>query len=79
MGEFLPLLPFYWPCAVRVAQSCLTLPPHVLPHIRLLRPWAFSSKNTGVGCHLILWGIFLTQGSKPGLLVSCVASVSFTH
>ena len=79
MSEFLPLLPFYWSCAVRVAQSCPTLPPHVLPHIRLLRPWAFSGKNTGVGCHLLLQGIFLTQGSKLGLLVSCVASGFFTH
>ena len=26
-------------------------------------------KNTGVGCHALLQGIFLTQGSKPGLLV----------
>ena len=24
-------------------------------------------KNTGVGCHALLQGIFLTQGSKPGL------------
>ena len=28
----------------------------------------FSSKNTGVGCHSVLQGIFLTQGSNPGLL-----------
>ena len=27
----------------------------------------FSSKNTGVGCHFLLQGIFLTQGSNPGL------------
>ena len=25
-------------------------------------------KNTGVGCHALLQGIFLTQGSNPGLL-----------
>ena len=25
-------------------------------------------KNTGVGCHFCLHGIFPTQGSKPGLL-----------
>ena len=25
----------------------------------------FSGKNTGVGCHFLLSGIFLTQGSKP--------------
>ena len=28
----------------------------------------FSSKNTGVGCHALLQGIFLTQGSNPHLL-----------
>jgi len=25
-------------------------------------------KNTGVGCHFILWGMLLTQGLNPGLL-----------
>ena len=25
-------------------------------------------KNTGVGCHALLQGIFLTQGSNPSLL-----------
>ena len=28
----------------------------------------FSSKNTGVGCHSLLQGIFLTQGLNLGLL-----------
>ena len=27
----------------------------------------FSGKNTGLGCHFFLWGIFLTQGYNPGL------------
>ena len=27
----------------------------------------FSGKSTGVGCHWLLQGIFLTQGSNPGL------------
>ena len=31
-------------------------------------PWDFSSKNTGVGFHFLLQGIFLTQGSNPSLL-----------
>ena len=30
-------------------------------------PWNFSGKNTGVGCHFILQGIFLTQGLNPHL------------
>ena len=27
-----------------------------------------AGKNTGVGCHALLQGIFPTQGSNPGLL-----------
>ena len=34
---------------------------------RLLRPWDFPGKSTGVGCHFLLQGIFPTQGSNPGL------------
>ena len=33
-----------------------------------LCPWNSPGKNTGVGCHFLLQGIFLTQGSRPGLL-----------
>ena len=35
---------------------------------RLLCPWDFSGKDTGVGCHCLLQGSFLAQGSNPGLL-----------
>ena len=35
---------------------------------QLLCPWDSPDKNTGVGCHSLLQGIFLTQGSKLGLL-----------
>ena len=34
---------------------------------RLLRPWDFLGKSTGVGCHFLLQGIFLTQGLNTGL------------
>ena len=37
---------------------------------RLLCPWDFPSKNTGVGCHSLLQGIFSTQGLNPFLLCS---------
>ena len=33
-----------------------------------LCPWIFPGKNTGVGCHSLLQGIFLTQGLNLGLL-----------
>ena len=52
-----------------VAQSCLTLchpmdcsPPRSSVH------GDSPSKNTGVGCRVLLQGIFPTQGSDPGLL-----------
>ena len=35
---------------------------------RLLCPWDSPGKNTGVGCHVLLQGIFLTQESNPRLL-----------
>ena len=51
-----------------VTQSCPTLwnlmdciPPGS-------HPWNSPGKNTGVVCHFLFQGIFLTQGSNPGLL-----------
>ena len=35
---------------------------------RLLCPWDSLGKNTGVGCHALLQGIFPTQGLNPRLL-----------
>ena len=35
---------------------------------RLLYSWDFPGKNTGVGFHFLLQGIFLTQGSNLYLL-----------
>ena len=35
---------------------------------RFLCPWDSPGKNTRVGCHALLHGIFLTQESNPGLL-----------
>ena len=45
-----------------------SLRPPVLQSARLLCPWNFSEKNTGVGCHILLQGIFPTQGWNPRLL-----------
>ena len=36
--------------------------------IRLLCPWNSPGKNTGVGCHALLLGIFPTQGLNPRIL-----------
>ena len=40
---------------------------HGLQPTRLFCPWNFPAKNTRVGCHVLLQGIFLTQGQNPGL------------
>ena len=32
---------------------------------RLFCPWDFPYKNSGMGCHFLLQGIFLTQGIEP--------------
>ena len=51
-----------------VSQSCLTL---CNPMAYSLRgssvEWDSPGKNTRVGCHVLLQGIFSTQGSNPGL------------
>ena len=52
-----------------VPRSVLSnsLQPHGLYPTRLLCPWNFPGKNTGVGCHSLLQEIFPTQGLNPGL------------
>ena len=49
-----------------------SLQPHGLWTARLLCPWDFLGKDTGVGCHFLLQRIFLIQGSN---LVSCVSCI----
>ena len=44
-----------------------SLRPHGLQPTRLLHPWDFPGKNTGVGFHFLLQEIFLTQGLNPSL------------
>ena len=59
-------------CSVRVcsgAKSCLTLcDPYELYSASLLCPQGFPGRHTGVGCHFLLQGIFLSQGSNLHLL-----------
>ena len=66
-------------CNCLVSKSCLTLHPHGLQPSRLLCPQDFSGKNTGVSCHFLLQGIFLTQGSNLCLLHWQVDSLPLTH
>ena len=45
-----------------------SLQPHGLQPAKFLCPWNSPGKNTGVGCHFLLQGIFPTQGSNQILL-----------
>ena len=53
------------PAAQQIASNSLW--PQGLQPTRLLCVWDFPGKNTGVGCHTLLQGIFPTQGLNPGL------------
>ena len=53
-----------------------SLQPHGLQLARLLCPWDFPGKNTGVGCHFLLQGTFPIQVSNPHLL--CLLHWLFT-
>ena len=53
--------------------SCGRKPP------RLLCPWDFRDKNTGVNCQFLLQGIFPTQGSSPCLLHQQADSLPLSH
>ena len=60
--------------AVIVTQSCPTL---CDPMVLLCCPWDSPGKNTGVGCHCLLQGIFPTQGSNLYLLSHLYWQVAF--
>ena len=59
-------------CKSMCARSAVadSVRPHGLWPARLLHPWDFSDKNTGVGFHSPLQGIFPTQGLNVRL--SCL-------
>ena len=57
-----------WMVCVTHSVVSDSLWPHGQQPTRLLCPWNSPGKNTGVGSHSLRHGIFLTQGSNPGLL-----------
>ena len=67
---------------MKVSHSVLSnsLRPHGPQPASLLCPRNSPGKNTGIGCHSLLQGIFPTQGSNPHLLclLHCEAD-SFVH
>ena len=74
MNEMLMRYSLWWWFCHSVVSSSLW--PYGLQPARLLCPWDFPGKNTGVGWHFLLQGIYLpnpgsnfsTQGSNPHLL-----------
>ena len=53
---------------IKSLQSCPTLSDPMNHSLPGSCPWDSLGKNTGVGCHMLLQGIFPTQGSNPHLL-----------
>ena len=54
-------------CAQPPSRAPLFEAPWPVAHQAPL-PWDFPGRNTGVSCHFLLQGIFLTQGSNLRLL-----------
>ena len=50
-----------------LSRARLFATPSIVACTKLLHPWDFQGKSTGVGCHFLLQGIFPTQGLNPGL------------
>ena len=50
-----------------LSRARLFATPWTVACTKVLHPWDFQGKCTGVGCHFLLQGIFPTQGLNPGL------------
>ena len=59
---------FYFIVCVSPSVMSNSLRPHRLRSARLLCPWNSPGKNTGVGCHTLIQGIFPIQGLNPCIL-----------
>ena len=73
MAIFSPWLISRHCCNCLFVKVCLTLQPHGLQPTRLLYPWDFSDKNTGVGCHFFLP---FSRGSAQFRDQSCVSCIA---
>ena len=85
LRAFMHMIQYYWyyynmTVFLLVTQLRQTLlQPHGLWLAGLLCPWVFPGKNTGVGCHIFLQGIFPNQGSNLCLLYWQADSLLFSH
>ena len=61
-------------CMFSCVRLCNTMEP-----TRLLCPWDFPGKNTGVCCHFLLQGIFLTRDGIRISYVSCIGRWVLYH
>ena len=61
-----------------VLSRSVVVTPWTAAYPWILCPWDSPGKNTGVGCHFIIQGIFLTQGSNLCLLSPALAGRFFT-
>ena len=55
--------------------SCSVMSNSLQPYARFLHPWDSPGKNTGMGCHALLQGIFPTHG---WIQISHIAGEFFT-
>ena len=55
-------------CCLVTSVVCNSVQSYGTQSARLPCPWDPLGKSTGVSCHVLLQGIFLTQGLNPGLL-----------
>ena len=70
---------FLWPCCCLVTKSCLILATPWTVARQALCSWDFPGKNTRVGGHFFLQGIFPSQGLNPHLLHWWANSLPVSH
>ena len=69
----------FGPCHLVASVVSDSSQPCGLQPARLLLSWNSSGKNTGVGCHFLFQGLFLTQGLNPCLLHWQADSLPLSH
>ena len=74
---------FSWDCCCCLVAVSLhvshSLWPYGLQPARLLWPWDFPGKHTGMGCYFLLQAIFPTQGSSTSFLHWQGGSLPLSH
>ena len=75
----IPSLTFLLNCCLYANSYTTVLQPHGLWPTRLLCPWDFPGKNSGVGGHFLFQGLFPSQGLNPCLLHWQVDSLPLNH